>query len=125
MPTPRYKPTEERRTEVLAYAAVGVPHAQIALLIGVNLRTLYKYYRHELDLGKARANYHIGKTLYSQAIKGNITAAIFWAKAQMGWREKQVIEHTGEGGGPVRTATVTATVSDEEAMRAYLKLVNG
>src|SRR5690606_32734282 len=74
----------------------GVPLKSIATLVrdGIDDKTLTKYFRRELDLGRARANATIGKTLFNQAVSGNISAAIFWAKSQMGWSEKQVIDHS-------------------------------
>jgi hypothetical protein len=89
---PSHEPTEKTRTEVLAYAAVGVPHHNIAALVSMSIHTLLKYYQDELDLGKAKANAQVAKSLFQQAVAGNITAQIFWLKAQAGWREVQVIE---------------------------------
>lgn len=91
MPRKLHKPTERQRTEVEAYAAVGVPHRDIARLIGISHVTLYDRYRDELDLGKAKANAQVAKMLFREAIGGNIAAAIFWLKAQAGWREKHEI----------------------------------
>jgi hypothetical protein len=91
MPQKLHKPTERQRTEVEAYAAVGVPHRDIARLVGISHVTLYDRYRDELDLGKAKANAQVAKTLFREAVNGNMTAAIFWMKAQAGWREKHEI----------------------------------
>jgi hypothetical protein len=33
----------------------------------------------------------------------NTTAQIWWSKNQMGWTDKERIEHVGEGGGPIIT----------------------
>jgi hypothetical protein len=76
---------------VEAYAAVGVPQLDIARLIGISLPTLYDRYRDQLDLGKAKANAQVAKTLFREAVNGNMTAAIFWMKAQAGWREKHEV----------------------------------
>ena len=35
----------------------------------------------------ALANYQVAKSLYEQAVGGNVTAAIWWTKARMGWSE--------------------------------------
>jgi hypothetical protein len=37
----------------------------------------------------------VAETLFRQAVGGNITAAIWWSKCRMGWRERQEIEHSG------------------------------
>lgn len=89
MGVPRHVPTERTRAEVSAYAAVGVPHHDIAALIGVSIKTLLKYYGTELRTGKAKANATVGKRLFQLATDGrNVAAAIFWMKAQAGWRER-------------------------------------
>ncbi len=90
-----HKPTDASRNEVKAYAVVGTPHHLIASLVGVSIKTLLKHYRDELDTAKAKANAHVGKTLFNQAISGNTAAAIFWMKAQAGWRERIDVEHGG------------------------------
>ena len=89
----RHKPTEKTRTEVTAYSAVGVPRHDIAALLGIDTKTLLKYYPTELALGKARANAQVGKTLYNMAVSGqDIAATIFWAKSQMGMSERTIVQ---------------------------------
>lgn len=34
-------------------------------------------------------------------------------------------EHSGPGGGPITTASVSTQVNDEDAMKSYLKLISG
>jgi hypothetical protein len=97
----RHEPTEQQRVEAQAYAAVGVPHHDISKLLGIDTKTLLKYYRTELDLGKAKANAQVAKKLYAIATGGNLGAMIFWLKAQAGWREVQAVEHTGANGSPL------------------------
>ena len=46
-----------------------------------------KAFRVELDRGMAVANYQVAKSIYEQAVGGNVTAAIWWTKARMGWSE--------------------------------------
>lgn len=43
--------------------------------------------------GRARAFGGVGKGLLQRALEGDNTAAIFYAKTQMGWKETQVQEH--------------------------------
>lgn len=69
------------------YSAVGLPHTDIARILGFSRETLEKYYREELNLGMAKANAAVGGALYKSALEGNVAAQIFWAKSRMGWRE--------------------------------------
>jgi hypothetical protein len=85
--------TLAKQIEVQAYAAVGVPHHQIATLMHMETATLLKLYQPELTIGKGRATAQVGKALFKMATNGNVAAAIFWMKAQAGWRETQVLEH--------------------------------
>ena len=62
------------------HAAIGTPHRLIAKLLKLSLNTLKKHYPEELERGLARANAVVGGTLFAEARKGNITAAIFWMK---------------------------------------------
>ena len=59
---------------------------QIARKLEISLPTLRKHFRRELDLGEVEAHAEVGKFLLSQA-RENLSAAIFFAKTQMGWKE--------------------------------------
>ena len=77
---------------VQVLSGIGVPQDQIALLIGVDAKTLRKSCRDDLDRGMTEANVKVGQTLFSMATRGDNTAAtIFWMKARAGWREKQEV----------------------------------
>lgn len=85
---PRFEPTEKNREQVETMAGYGVPLHQVASLIGIDEKTLYKYFRKEIDEGKAKANAQIGLSLFQQATTGeNTSAAIWWTKSQMGWKD--------------------------------------
>ena len=120
MPAHSHSPTDKQIAEVEAYAAVGVPHHDIARLIGISTHTLLKHYDHQLGVGKAKANAQVAKSLFRQALEGNIAAAIFWLKAQAGWREKQeLVVVTDDLRGP------DAAVLHERLDRALRKRRNG
>jgi hypothetical protein len=89
---PQFKPTETERNQVEAMSGYGVPIEQIAALIrdGIDAETLRKHFKRELTTGKAKANAKIGQTLFQKATSGDTTAAIWWSKTQMGWRETQM-----------------------------------
>lgn len=72
-------------------AAFGIPHIDIARVVGINRNTLEKHYRYELDTGHVKATAKVAESLYKRATNGNVAAAIFWMKARAGWSEK--VEH--------------------------------
>ena len=105
------------------HAAIGTLHAQIAKLLGLSVNTLKKYYGEELELGLARANAVVSGTLFTEAKRGNITAAIFWLKTRAGWRETAKVEHSGGTSVEVRQVDATklseATLTELMAARGH------
>ena len=98
IPQKAHKPTDETRRMVESTSGLGLPHEQIAILVGIDDKTLRKYYRTELDMGKAKANGQIAKTLFGKATGGDTTALIWWTKTQMRWAETVKQEITGAEG---------------------------
>jgi IS30 family transposase len=97
MPRPRKELTPEDITQVERLAAV-LNLEQIADYLGISDSTLRRRMQENPDVmeaykkGRATAAIGIGTSLLQQAREGNITAMIFYAKTQMGWRETQHIE---------------------------------
>ena len=101
---PAFEPTDVERKQVEALSGYGIPHEQIAVLVrdGISADTLVKYFAKELTAGKAKANSQIGQTLFKKAVSGDTTAAIWWSKTQMRWKETTQHEVTGKDGEPVK-----------------------
>lgn len=104
---PPFEPTAEQRAKVEGMAACGIPQQQMALVLGIDDETLRKYFRHELDTAVPLANFSVGKTLFAKAVGGDVTAAIWWSKCRMGWKERQSLEHTGADGSPLQIVVAT------------------
>jgi hypothetical protein len=105
---PRFEPTDEQRKAVETMAGHGIPHVDIARVVinprtgrGIDPTTLRSAFRHELDVGHVKANSAVAESLYQQAIKGNVTAAIWWTKARMGWKETTVQHFQDADGNPI------------------------
>ena len=123
MSKPLHQPTEKTRAEIVALRSYGVPIKEVAAYIGIDDKTLYKYYREELENSAIKANANVGKFLY-QAASGQalttgasysdcVRAAMFWAKTRMGWKETNVQEHTGANGADLpKNNKITITVVD-------------
>jgi hypothetical protein len=95
---PEFKFTEQDRMAVAQMASVGIPQQDIAMVIqdGIAPKTLRKHFRRELDTAKVKANTRVGRILFQKILDGDTTAAIFWAKTQMGWKEKSEYELSGQ-----------------------------
>ena len=120
---PPHQPDPASRRLVEHHAAIGTPHAQIAKLLQLSVNTLKKHYPEELELGLARANAVVGGTLFAEAKRGNITAAIFWMKCRAGWREIAKVEHSGGTSLEVRQVDATklsdATLAELMTARSH------
>lgn len=99
----QHKPTTETMAQVEALSGYGVRHDEIALYLDIDPKTLRKHYRAQLDKGVVKANVSVARSLHKQAVEGNVAAAIFWLKSRAGFREKQEVEVSGPGGGPIQT----------------------
>ena len=118
---PAFEPTDDQRRTVEKLSGLGLPQGDIAQVVGVDEKTLRKHLRAELDSGAAKANSQVAEFLFDAATgkrgegSAAITAAIFWAKTRMRWKEVSVTEVTGAGGGPIETRHLSP---DERAQRA-------
>lgn len=81
-------PTSETRAEVVSLKSFGITHDEIAGYLGIDEKTLVKYYKEELNKSLIRANAAVARVLYEKAVKERETAAVlFWLKTRAGWRE--------------------------------------
>lgn len=87
--TKKHEPTAETRSNVKALASVGATQEHIAIYLDIDVKTLRKHYRRELDTALILANSNVAKSLYKNANDGNVTAQIFWLKTKGGWSEKK------------------------------------
>ena len=94
---PSFIPTEDQKFLVTIMSSTAVPHERQAKALGVNSKTLRKYFKEELQLGRNRAHAEIAGALYKRALDGNVPAQIFYLKTQAGWREAQRLELRAEG----------------------------
>lgn len=93
VPGKAYQFSEEQRQKVKAFAAVGVPQTQIAMVLRIDEKTLRKHFREELEVGAAEANAQVGGRLFKLAMEGNPIACIFWMKARAGWVDRREVNH--------------------------------
>ena len=118
---PEHVPTDRDRNYVRIMHSGGKTQAQICEVIGISPNTLAKHYPDELRTAKHTADAAVIMTLHNLATggpgpdawkKANVSAAIFWAKTRMGWKEpKNELVHSGAVG----TFDLTRVTDDELA----------
>lgn len=112
MPRRPFEPTERQRGEVKALAAAGYNHEQIAEYIGITIKTLYKYFRAELDRSAMTMIAVAVQGLYRAILDREAWAICFLLKTRakhLGWSER--VEVTGKDGAPLFDLS---RLSDEE-----------
>ena len=100
-----HKPDALHRRQVEAMAGYGVPEVDIARVLGIDPKTLRKYYRDELDTGHVKANAKVAESLFRKATGDgpqSVTAAIFWLKTRARWKETMVSEVTHDAANPLK-----------------------
>ena len=109
---PTFKPTGKLREQVITLSSNGLPHIQIAPLIGCSSpKTLRKHFRDELDIGKIQANAKVAGALYQLALEGNVKAQSFWLKTVGGWQETGNVEIVSKGElGTINRASEVARI---------------
>jgi len=111
--TVEHVPSEEWRRQVETASGYGLPHEQIAVLVGIDDKTLRKHYRKELDQGMAKANAQVVKSLFGKCTSGDdTTAMIWWTKTRLGWKDLSRVEHVGSEGGPIQINSIMRTIVD-------------
>jgi hypothetical protein len=92
---PPHQPTDQSRKFVEAMAACGIDQDSIGRVVGISDATLRKHYPEEIATAAIKANAMVGQSLLHQAIGGpehnwreaSTSAAIWWSKTRMGWKE--------------------------------------
>ncbi|QBQ56488.1 DNA-binding protein [Nitrosococcus wardiae] len=77
-------------------ASCGLTHEQIAAALGISESTLYKHktlnpeIAEAIKRGQAKGLAHVANALFNKAVKGNVTAMIFYLKnrAPTLWKDK-------------------------------------
>jgi hypothetical protein len=69
-------------------AAYGLPSRVIADRLNLTEDELETLHGHEIELAKIEMNAKIGAALFRQAMRGSLSAIIFWLKTRAGWSER-------------------------------------
>ena len=83
---PPHQPTKVDRDMITVMVAGGIKQADIARAKGIDLKTLRKHYRAELDNGASSINTMVLVEHIKLIKKGNSAMIKWWEQARMGWR---------------------------------------
>ena len=130
---PKFEPTQDQRNQVKLMKALGIPEDQICKMITnprirkpVAPMTLARAFAAELESGATEFHALVGdfilcailgkKPMLGAPIKSEqarMTAAIFYAKTQMGWKETVVNEQANKDGKPFLVDDARQRLIDE------------
>ena len=135
---PPFQPSDKQRGQVEAMVRYGIPVVEIARTLGITKPTLFKHFREELDTGITKANAQVGEFIFSTIVgltipgrppvtdeRARVTAAIFWAKTRMGWKETVINQHEGPHGGPIEVSSVRERIARRIARLAVENAASG
>jgi len=95
---------------VATMSLAGFTVRQVCEALKVSPETLAEHYDDEMKHGRTKMMTQVVGSLAQRAIGGSDTAAIFLAKARLGWTDRQAVELTGKDGGPIEIAQRTEVV---------------
>ena len=115
---PPFEPTDEDRKRVETLVGLGLRQEEICLLVTnpttgepIGEKTLRRRFEHELKVGAPKANALVAESLFRRATKGEgpgaVTAAIWWSKIRMGWKERTIVEVETKSGVLIPPASMT------------------
>lgn len=110
---PRLRYDPDVAEKVRDMSRYGTPQEEIAGLVGISLVPLRRLYKKELELGRCLAKLSVRKKLYERCMAGDTACLIFYAKTQLGWREK---DRGREGAADEAVKSLAEAV--REAMRS-------
>jgi hypothetical protein len=116
-------PTLAATIATMSLAGFTIPQVCAALRISAN--TLSEHYDHEMKQGRTNMMTQVVGSLAQRAIAGSDAAAIFLAKARLGWSDRQQVELTGANGGPIEIAQRTEVVSKLAGRLAHGITIDG
>lgn len=122
---PRKEMTDEEFDRVIGMIRIQCTAEEIAGVLSVSSDTLDRRIKERGEIGfaelyKKHASFgkaSLRRLQWRAAEAGNPTMLIWLGKQVLGQSDKQAIEHTGAGGGPIQTEDVTKRDADDFTSR--------
>lgn len=86
---------------IATMSLAGFTIRQVCETLKLSAETIAQHYDDEMKHGRTRMMTDVVASLAQRAIAGSDTAAIFLAKARLGWSDRTNIELTGKDGAPI------------------------
>jgi hypothetical protein len=86
---PPFEPTAKHREQVEALTGLMVPQASVARFLDIDVKTLKRYFRDELDHGREHTVGKLKAIIYAAARQGSIRAATYLLDRMGVWPEPE------------------------------------
>lgn len=87
---------------VATMSLAGFTVRQVCEALKLSAETVAEHYNDEMQNGRTKMMTDVVGSLAQRAIAGSDAAAIFLAKARLGWSDRQSVELTGKDGGAIQ-----------------------
>jgi hypothetical protein len=101
-------------TLVADLAGLGHSKQEVAILLGVDHKTIESRFSQEFEKGKETGKTKLRVKLIAMAMAGNVTALTLALKNLAGFSDKSAVEVTGANGGPIQHAPDLSRLSDAQ-----------
>jgi len=112
--------TLEQRRLVESTSGLGLPDAEIAVLVGVSESELGELFAEELALGQAKANGQVAKAIFNNAVKGDVASQKLWGQKRGRGRPrgsfKTDLVRLAEGRGSIAAKTEHQKIKELKSM---------
>lgn len=103
-----HHPSKETRGLVTLARADGRSQEEIANAMRIDLKTLRKHYKDELENGKFSLDMQMMGKVVQKALAGDGDMVKFYLRCKGGWKEGAQLELTGPDGGALQIELITS-----------------
>lgn len=94
-------------------AGIGCTLPEIAAAVNCHQDTLLNRFSEEIAKGRENGKTRLRKKQLEIALKGNVVMLIWLGKQILGQSDRVGLEHSGPGGGPIKTQEMTPELEEK------------